>query len=95
MKYAAWNRRGHARTLRLPSWQIALVLALALALGVAIAVVATGVFLIALPIAALAALAYRLFGARGARRRRRTGSVIEGDYEVIDGAGKPHDREPC
>jgi hypothetical protein len=88
MKYAAWRRTGQVRMLRLPPWRIALIFVLALALGIAIAVVATGVFLIALPIAAVAALAYRLFGrGRGKRGRARppVGSVIEGDYEVIDG----------
>ena len=92
MNYSAWNRRGPTRPFGLPPWQVVLALVLALALGVAIAVVATGVFLIAFPIALLAALAYRLFGAhrrRGRGRfggRRDGGGVIEGDYEVIDGS---------
>lgn len=89
MNHAVRNRNGR-RVLGLPPWQIVLALVLALALGIAIAVVATGVFLIAFPIALLAALAYRLFGARRPRGRfggrRDGGGVIEGDYEVIDGS---------
>jgi len=83
MRHSAWNRRGQARVFTLPSWQIALILALAL--GIAIAVVATGIFLIALPIAALTVLAYRLFGGRR-RQQRGPSPVIEGDCEVIDDA---------
>lgn len=92
MTYAAWNRSGRLRTLRLPGWQIALLLVAALAIGIAVAIVATGVFLIVLPIALAAALAYRLFGARR-RGRRPDGGVIEGDYEVIERSppGEPHD----
>jgi hypothetical protein len=91
MRYAAWNRSGRVRVLRLPSWQIAVVLTLALALGLAIAVVATGVFLVGLPVAILAVVAYRLFGGRGwnRRARRENPGVIEGEYEVIDGDGAP------
>src|SRR5687767_5535400 len=64
MKYSTWNRRETPRVFRLPSWQIALLLLVALALGIAIAIVATGIFLIALPVAAVAVVAYRLFGGR-------------------------------
>ena len=84
MKYSTWNRRETPRVFRLPSWQIALLLVVALALGIAIAIVATGIFLIALPVAAVAVVAYRLFGGR--RRRANGGHVIEGDYEVVEGA---------
>jgi hypothetical protein len=91
MRYTAWNRQ--SRALRLPSWQIALLLVLAVSLGIAIAVVATGVFLIALPIVAIAVLGYRLFG--GARRRPRPSThVIEGEYEIIKGAQPRRGREP-
>jgi len=74
--------------LRLPPWRIALLLVLAASLGIAIAVVATGVFLIALPVVAIAVLAYRLFG--GAKRRPGASPhVIEGEYEIIEGARRP------
>ena len=83
MKYAGWNRQ--ARLLRLPTWQIALLLVVGLALGIAIAIVATGVFLIALPIVAVVVLGYRLFGAKR-RPRRDAPHVIEGEYEVVENA---------
>lgn len=96
MNHATWNRDGR-RVLGLPPWQVVLALVLALALGIAIAVVATGVFLIVFPIALLAALAYRLFGAPRRRRgrfggRRDGGGVIEGDYEVVESSrpSPPH-----
>ena len=86
MRHAGSYR--HMRVLRLPSWQIALLLVLAVAIGIAFAIVATGVFLIALPIAAVVVLAYRLFGGR-----RRPPSddhrVIEGEYEVLDQRASP------
>jgi hypothetical protein len=84
MKYSTWNRRPTARVFRLPSWQIAVLLVIAAALGIAIAIVATGIFLIALPVAAVALLGYRLFG--GHHRRPAGNRVIEGDYEVVEGA---------
>jgi hypothetical protein len=86
MKYSGWSPQG--RVLSLPKWQIAVLFAVAISLGIAIAVVATGVFLISLPIAAIAVLAYRLFG-KG-RRRRVPPHVIEGDYEVVEPARPRH-----
>jgi 4-hydroxybenzoate polyprenyltransferase len=89
MRYSAWNRQ--ARAFRLPKWQLALVLVLALALGIAVAIVATGIVLIVLPIAAVVALGYRLFG--GARRRDRPpAGVIEGEYEVVEPARRDRNR---
>ncbi|MGH7004425.1 MAG: hypothetical protein ACREIP_10805 [Alphaproteobacteria bacterium] len=71
----------------MPTWQIALVLVIALSLAIAVAIVAAGVFLVALPIIAIAVLAFRLFGRR---RARRGDSIIEGEYEVIDAARARH-----
>jgi len=87
MNHRAWSSNGGARLLRVPSWQLALILVLALALGIAVAVVATGILIVALPVAAVAALAYRIFGKRG---RGRGDSVIEGEYEVIDSGAAAH-----
>lgn len=81
MIYSAWS--GNGRPFGVAKWKIAALLVLAAAIGIAVAVVATGVFLILLPIAALAALFYRLFG--GARRRPAS-SVIEGEYEIVRSA---------
>ena len=90
MRYAGSHR--HLRVLRLPTWQIALLLVAAVSLGIALAIVATGVFLIALPVAAVVVLAYRLFGHR--RRPPADGArVIEGEYEVIEArAARPRRR---
>jgi hypothetical protein len=90
MRYSAWNR--HGRALSLPPWKLTLILVLALAFGIAFAVVATGIFLVALPIAALSVLAYRLFGGR--RQPRGDSRVIEGEYEILDGARPARSREP-
>jgi predicted membrane metal-binding protein len=88
MRYSAWSRRGNARVLRLPTWQIALLLAVAVAIGIAVAIIATGIFLIALPVAILVVIAYRLFGGRP--RRTSPGNVIEGEFEVVDnGRARP------
>jgi hypothetical protein len=92
MAYRAWGSNAGSRILRVPTWKLVLILIAALAVGIAVAIVATGIFLVALPIAIVAGLAYRLFG----KRRRAPGhSIIEGEYEVIDAApagsrpGKP------
>lgn len=87
MNHYAWNRSGHMRVFRLPAWQIALILVVAVSIAIAAAIVAAGVFLIALPIIAVAVLAYRLFGKRRARHDK---SIIEGEYEVIDAASASH-----
>ena len=88
MRYSAWTPYGRG----LPKWQLALILVLAISLGIAIAVVATGVFLIAFPVAVIAVLGYRLFGAR--RRRGPLHHVIEGEYEVVEPARPRPRREP-
>lgn len=68
----------------MPKWQLAVLLIVAGSLGLAIAIVATGVFLIALPIVALVVLGYRLFG--GTTRRQAGQHVIEGEYEIVESA---------
>lgn len=81
MRYSGWNRQG--RVLRMPKWQLAALLVVAVSIGIAVAIVAAGVFLIALPVAALVVLGYRLFG--GAKRRQAGPNVIEGEYEIVEG----------
>lgn len=83
MAYRAWSTNGGPRILRVPKWQLALILVVALAVGIAIAVVATGIFIVLFPIALIAGFAYRLFGKR---RRARGNAIIEGEYEVVDAA---------
>ncbi len=81
MRYSVYrNGRGFG----LPKWQLVALLVLGLSLGLAIAIVATGVFLIALPVVALIVLGYRLFG--GPKRRHAAPNVIEADYEVVESA---------
>jgi len=89
MKYSAWNRRVGAY--RLPPWRIVLLLIVAISLGIAVAIVATGVFLLALPVVALVVLGYRLFGK--SRRRQSGTQVIEGEYEIVEGAHR-RERDP-
>ena len=48
MAYRAWSSNGGPRILRVPKWQLVLILMAALAVGIAVAIVA--------------GLAYRLFG---------------------------------
>ncbi len=87
MRYSGWNRQG--RVLRMPKWQLALLLVVSVSIGLAVAIVATGVFLIALPVVALIVLGYRLFG--GTKRRPASSHVIEGEYEIVEGA-RPNPR---
>ena len=89
MRYSIYRNGGG---LGLPKWQLAALLVLAGALGLAIAIVATGVFLIALPIVALVVLGYRLFG--GTTRTRRAPNVIDAEYEVVDHARRDPPRAP-
>lgn len=89
MKYSV-HRNG--RGFGLPKWQLVALLAVAASLGLAIAIVATGVFLIALPIVAVIVLGYRLFG--GPRRDRARPGVIDAEYEVVESAGRSTPRGP-
>jgi hypothetical protein len=79
----------------LPLWRVALILAGALAAAAAAMVLIGGVLLVALPVALIAVLAYRLLGRPSAPDRTRGGPrVIEGEYIVMtdDDTRAPHDR---
>ncbi len=69
----------------LPWWQWALIVAAALSVAIALAIVATGVFLIALPVVAVAFLARRWFGSGRGRDADpgAQGPVIDAEYEVV------------
>jgi hypothetical protein len=76
------------RFVKIPLWQFVLVAAFVLAVATALAIVAFGVFLIAVPLLLIAAVAYQLFG-RGRSRpagshRASQSTVIDVDYRVID-----------
>jgi hypothetical protein len=100
MRRNAWFEGRRFRFARPVSWQLWLLLAVAAALGVAVTIVAAGVFLVAIPIVALAFLGYRawaaLAGRRATPRRRGAAVVIEGDYEVVrESPETPPRREPA
>jgi hypothetical protein len=76
------------RFVKIPLWQFVLVAAFVLAVATALAIVAFGVFLIAVPLLLIAAVAYQLFG-RGrshpaGSHRASQSTVIDVDYRVID-----------
>ena len=76
------------RFVKIPLWQFVLAAAFVLAVAIALAIVAFSVFLIAVPLFLIAAVAYQLFG-RGrshpAGSDRASGNtVIDVDYRVID-----------
>ncbi len=89
---------GRFTAVRPPRWQLALVVAAVLSIGIALAIVATGVFLIALPVVLAAALARKLFGSRRGPRRdapsRPSGPVIDAEYEVVPARHARPDRSP-
>jgi hypothetical protein len=72
-------------------WKLVLVAAVVAALAITALLIATGVFLVIVPIAAVAALASRLFARREPRRGSRPdrGPVIEGDYRVLSSRPMP------
>ena len=73
----------HVRVMRIKPWQIWLGGGLALALGIGLALLATGLLLIALPVALIAGLVWRLTG-RGPAVRPPPPGVIDADYRVIE-----------
>jgi uncharacterized membrane protein len=76
------------RGLGLRGWLMILVsVSLALAIVVAIAVVAVGVFLFLLPLLAVSATLYYLFGRRRFRAQYRQDKgpvIIDGEFHVVD-----------
>jgi len=76
------------RGLGLRGWLMILVgVSVAMAIVVAIAVVAVGVFLFLLPLLAVVATFYYLFGRTKFRPRNRQGKgpvIIDGDFHIVD-----------
>lgn len=71
------------RVRRVPSWQIAFILAVAFAVAAAVAVVASGLFLLLLPVTLVGGVAGRFLRLGRAGVLRRDSDVIEGEYVVI------------
>jgi len=76
------------RGLGLRGWLTILVsVSVAIAIVVAIAVVAIGVFLFLLPLLALLAILYYLFGRTKLRQRYKQGEgpvIIDGEFRIVD-----------
>jgi hypothetical protein len=79
-----------------PRWKLWLVAAGLVALAIAVITVATGIFLVAVPVLLLVGLAARLFAGgtspRPPARRHRPdggGPLIEGDYTVVSSRSVP------
>jgi hypothetical protein len=81
---AAWIGNRQFKTLSLKPWQVWLGGGLALALGLGLALLATGILLIAVPIALIAGGLWRLFGRSSAQRSPQQDGIIDADYRVIE-----------
>jgi hypothetical protein len=75
------------RFLQVPRWLMVVVGALAIAFAIALFLLSLTVFLLVLPVLAVAGGLYYLFGGRRAARApraERRGEIIEGEYRVIE-----------
>jgi hypothetical protein len=82
----------HFARLGIAPWKLALAAVATVALGLAVLVIATGVFLVVVPVIAVAALATRLFAARPPQPREHPagqGPLIEGEYRVLSSRPVP------
>ena len=76
----------------MPLWRMALVIAGAVAGLAAVMVLIGGVLLIAVPVALVAVLAYRLLGRPTKARKQTSVQTIEGEYVVMtDDDTRPFD----
>jgi hypothetical protein len=85
------------RFIRIPRWQILLGAGLVFVLIAAFFVFALGVFLLLLPVLAVAAAVFYLFGGRGRPVRGGDAAndrIIDGDYRVIEQDRPGHRRDP-
>ena len=85
--------------LGIPPWKLALAAAGLAALGFAALVVATGFFLVAVPVVLIAGLAGRLFAARKGPRTppgfgARSGPLIDAEYRVVSSRPMSPDDDP-
>lgn len=92
VQFKTWS----LKPLSIKPWQVWLGGGLALALGLGLALLATGILLIAIPIALVAGGLWRLFGRASAQRSPRQDGIIEADYRVIEAPrlSEPDARKP-
>jgi hypothetical protein len=79
--------RYQVRFLEVPRWLAILAGALAVGFAVALFLLSLTVFLLALPVIAVAGVLYYLFGMPRATRATRSqprGEIIEGEYRVVE-----------
>jgi hypothetical protein len=84
------------RFIRIPRWQIMLGAGLIFALIVAFFVFAFGIFLLLLPVLAIAAAIFYLFGGRRppvGRGDAANDHIIDGDYRVVEQDRIDHRRD--
>ena len=89
------NQNYQVRFLQIPRWAAVLVGVAALAFAVALFLLSLTVFLVLLPVIALASGLYYLFGRRRVAQPRHSGGVeiIEGEYRVVEPERIERDRQ--
>jgi membrane protein implicated in regulation of membrane protease activity len=89
-------QNGQVRFLQIPRWLAVLVGVAAIAFAVALFLLSLTVFLILLPVIAVASGLYYLFGRRRVAQPRGQGHVeiIEGEYRVIEPERIDRPRDP-
>jgi hypothetical protein len=84
------------RFVRIPRWQIMLGAGLAFALMIAFFVLAFGIFLLLLPVLAIAGAIFYLFGGRRSpvgRDGAANDRIIDGEYRVVEQDRIDHHRD--
>ena len=86
---------GQIRFVRIPRWAIVLTGIAAAAFAIALFLVSITVFLVLLPIIAIASGLYYLFGRRPVSRRHGTRGVeiIDGEYRIVETERVERDRD--
>lgn len=90
------NQSYQMRFLQIPRWLAVLVGIAAIAFAVALVLLSLTVFLVLLPVIAIASGLYYLFGRRRVAQPRHSGSVeiIEGEYRVVEPERIDRPRDP-
>lgn len=82
-----------------PLWRASIILTSSLVIALILGALASGVFLLLLPVFAISAVAYRIAGQRRENAPRREPDIIEGEFVVIsdepcNGETRPLDEKP-